>query len=128
MAKRNWKIMPFTRRDGDNIRWVKDEKNNSICQTFKSHAEANARFIAAAPETKQQRDDLLVALEEIRDLETDCCSRCEGNGRLYTDGKSHYPSENSPTILCGNCGGSGRILPEDAQEIAGQAIAKAKEV
>ncbi len=27
--------------------------------------EANARFIAAAPETKQQRDDLLAALQKI---------------------------------------------------------------
>jgi len=70
--------------------------------------------------------ELLAALEQIRDLETECCSRCEGNGRLYADGKAHYPSENADTILCGSCGGSGRILPEDAQEIAEAAIAKAQ--
>lgn len=68
--------------------------------------------------------DLVEALEEIRDLETECCSRCEGNGRLYVDGKGHLLSENAETILCGNCGGSGRILPENAQEIAEAALAK----
>jgi hypothetical protein len=62
------------------------------------------------------------ALENIAELETDCCQRCEGNGRLYADGKTHLMSENAETILCGNCGGSGRILPEDAQTIASEAL------
>ena len=79
-----------------------------------------------AQELEAIKADLLAALEQIRDLETECCSRCEGNGRLYADGKAHYPSENADTILCGSCGGSGRILPEDAQEIAEAAIAKAQ--
>ena len=70
--------------------------------------------------------DLLAALEQIRDLETECCSRCEGNGRLYADGKAHLLSENADTVFCGNCGGSGRILPENAQDIAEAAIAKVK--
>jgi len=61
-----WEIMPYTRRDGDNIRWVKDERNKAICQTFKPHAEAHARLIAAAPKTAQQRDDLLDACENLR--------------------------------------------------------------
>lgn len=75
-------------------------------------------------DTSEAREkDLLEALEQIRDLETECCSRCEGNGRLYADGKAHLPSENADTILCGNCGGSGRILPEVAQDIAEAAIA-----
>jgi len=69
--------------------------------------------------------DLLSALKEIRDLETECCPRCEGNGRLYADGKAHLLSENADTVFCGNCGGSGRILPENAQDIAEAAIAKA---
>jgi len=60
MAKHTkWEIMPYTRRDGDNIRWVKDERNKAICQTFKPHAEAKARLIAAAP-------DLLDACENLR--------------------------------------------------------------
>ena len=67
--------------------------------------------------TLTQRDKLVAALEEIRDLETDCCSRCEGDGRLWADGH---------TISCGNCGGSGRILPENAQDIAAEAIAESE--
>lgn len=71
-----------------------------------------------------KKDDLLALLGQIIDLETECCPRCEGNGRLYADGKGHLLSENAETILCGNCGGSGRILPEDAQDIAEVAITK----
>lgn len=73
------------------------------------------------------RKDLLEALKQIRDLETECCHRCEGEGNLYADGKAHYMSENAPTIPCGSCGGSGRILPEDAQDIAEAALTKEKE-
>lgn len=75
----------------------------------------------------EAHEGLVEALEQIRDLETECCSRCEGNGRLYADGKAHFLSENADTILCGNCGGSGRILPDDAQDIAEQALSKEKE-
>jgi len=107
-----------------------DELGEIICRVF-GHPnikiqEDRARLIASAPDLKQQRDDLMVALEQIRDLESECCPRCEGNGRLYADGKGHLLSENADTILCGNCGGSGRILPEDAQEIAEAAIKKAR--
>ncbi|KKK62005.1 hypothetical protein LCGC14_3008650 [marine sediment metagenome] len=42
-TKGELKIMPYTRRDGDNIRWIKDSRNKAICQTFKPRAEANAR-------------------------------------------------------------------------------------
>lgn len=51
-TKGEWRIMPYTRRDGDNIRWVKavrGKRRLAICQTFKPCAEANARLIAAAP-------------------------------------------------------------------------------
>lgn len=52
-TKGEWEIMPYTRRDGNNIRWVKavrGRRHISICQTFAPYAEANARLIAAAPE------------------------------------------------------------------------------
>ena len=61
---------------------------------------------------------LRAALEEIRDLEDSCCPRCEGNGLLYADGKAHLLIENATTIACGKCGGTGRILPVDARDIA----------
>ena len=44
-TKGELKIMPYTRRDGHNIRWIKDEKGNVICQTFKPHAKAKAQHI-----------------------------------------------------------------------------------
>lgn len=77
---------------------------------------------------KASHKKIVESLEQIRDLETDCCSRCEGEGNIYADGKAHYMSENAPTILCGNCGGSGRILPEDAQDIAEQALKEAEKI
>jgi len=80
---------------------------------------ANARLIAAAP-------NLLAALKQIAEGETQCCPRCQGNGRLWADGKVHYPSEQRDTILCGNCGGSGRLQPDNAQDIAAAAIALAE--
>ena len=82
-------------------------------------SEENARLIAAAP-------DLLKALIAIRDTETECCPRCAGNGRLWADGQAHYPSYQGSTVDCGNCGGSGRLQPQDVREIAAEAIAKAE--
>lgn len=70
---------------------------------------------------------LVSACEEIAGLETECCSRCEGGGRIWADGKPHFPHEQAGTIPCGSCGGSGRILPDDAQEIAEAALARNKE-
>jgi hypothetical protein len=72
------------------------------------------------------RAALVAALNEIADSEGESCRRCEGNGKLYADGKAHYPSENAATINCGECGGSGRIYP-DLQEIARAALRDAGE-
>ena len=69
--KDEWEIMPYTGRDGKNIRWVKairGKKSIPICTTFSPHAEAHARFIAAAPKTKRQRDKLLEACKEAKAL------------------------------------------------------------
>ena len=78
--------------------------------------------LAEAVRVEEENKKYKTALESIRDLETDCCSRCEGNGRVWADSKSHYPSHRGGTVSCGNCGGSGRILSEDAQELADQAL------
>lgn len=85
--------------------------------------------LKAKIEQQQKAITLLgTALENITTLEKTCCHRCEGNGRLYADGKAHLLSEGANTILCGYCGGSGYLLPEDVQEIASEAITKAEEL
>ncbi len=51
------------------------------------NAEANARLIAAAPETAAQRDRLEVANVELLDALTKAvglCSYCDGTGKAYT--------------------------------------------
>lgn len=116
---------------------IQDEDRGDICLYPENWTEPGQDCIAVLdPDDMEQarrlvkcwneHDDLVEALERIRDLETDCCQRCEGNGQLYADGKAHFPSEDAPTIHCGNCGGSGRILPEDAQEIAAEILAEAE--
>lgn len=61
------------------------------------------------------------ALENIASNEGTCCMRCEGNGKLWADGQSHYPSYEGPTVNCGHCGGEGRLY-EDLQGIAIDAL------
>jgi len=75
----------------------------------------------------RDRDALLLALKAIADNEGQCCSRCEGNGRLWSDGKAHLPSYNGPTTACPNCDGKGRTYP-DIQQIALDTIAQAEQV
>jgi len=78
--------------------------------------------IAALPE-------LIEALETIRDAKDSCCHTCEGNGRVWADGKCHVPSYGGPTIPCPPCQGSGRILEytlDDVQRIAAEALAHAR--
>ena len=40
------------------------------------------------------------------------CNRCEENEKIYADGKTHYYSDNAPTIQCSQCNGEG-YLPKD---------------
>lgn len=73
-TKGKLKIMPYTRRDGDNIRWIKDEGNKAICQTFKPRAEANAYHLVLCWNTHdtltKQRNDLLAVCEKVINWET----------------------------------------------------------
>ena len=77
---------------------------------------------------RAENEALAGALETIADTDADeLCHRCEGNGGIYADGKAHYYSEGAPTIPCPACGGSGRIVIIDTQEIARTALsARAK--
>lgn len=48
-------------------------------------------------------------IREIIDNQTEICHRCEGEGKLWADGRAHSPNYKGETITCGYCGGSGRI-------------------
>ena len=39
------------------------------------------------------------------------CSRCEGEGQLWADGKLHFATAKLPTAPCPNCCGTGEISP-----------------
>ena len=67
------------------------------------------------------------ALEEIANDEGEACQRCEGNGKLWADGKAHLPSHNGALINCGECGGSGRIH-RDLQDIAYTALQQTSKI
>lgn len=40
------------------------------------------------------------------------CKRCEGEGRLWADGKAHYAFEKIATVDCPLCGGTGQMGPD----------------
>lgn len=63
-TQEKWKAMPML---GSPLWGVKDDKGTVIVLGL---TEANARFIAAAPETKRDKDDLLTALDQIVKIST----------------------------------------------------------
>lgn len=64
------------------------------------------------------------ALEKIANPGISCCYRCEGNGRLWADGKAHHPLYNGPTTACPNCDGQGSIPEENPEDIAREILGK----
>ena len=52
-------------------------------------------------------------IQEIIDSQEEICNRCEGNGRLWADGKAHLSTYKGETILCGYCGGTGKVTKEE---------------
>jgi len=75
------------------------------------------RIIALEAENKRLKE----ALEAIAENEGECCQRCEGNGRVWADGRAHHPNEDVAQMRCGKCGGEGRIY-QDLQSIAADAL------
>jgi hypothetical protein len=73
---------------------------------------------------RAQNEELVKALKGIVDSEASC-HRCEGDGHLWADGKSHYATYKGPTVSCASCGGSG-ISYEDGIEIAQRALKSAE--
>lgn len=74
-----------------------------------------SRFIAAYEALMKHHEERGRLLERVLEACSDdrqCCGRCEGNGRLWADGKCHHISENMPTMPCPDCSGSGYLPPE----------------
>lgn len=70
------------------------------------------------------KEDVDALIEDILSYLSDdprACQRCEGNGKLWADGQSHYPSYDGPTVNCGACGGSGKII-EDLRDVVSDLI------
>ena len=57
---------------------------------------------------------LVEGLEEIRNLSTPVCHRCEGEGRLWADHRCHTQEEGEKvgTITCPHCDGTGKMNPD----------------
>ena len=93
-------------------------------QVASDSCRASAEARNALPALLDDLEAARGALQEIADLEPDCCRRCEGNGNVYADGKSHYMSEGAATIACPNCGGAGHLTdPDAAKDIAAAYLA-----
>jgi len=75
--------------------------------------------------------DWMLTDEEIAEIEHDShdiCSRCEGDGQLWADGKAHYPMCGLPTRNCPNCDGTGRVLSgNEGRDVARAAARKVVE-
>ena len=37
------------------------------------------------------------------------CPKCEGNGKVWADGRKHYPFAHVPTKDCPECNGTGKV-------------------
>ena len=57
---------------------------------------------------------LVERLEDIRNLSTPVCHRCEGKGRLWADHRCHTREEGEKigTIACPHCDGTGKMNPD----------------
>lgn len=67
--------------------------------------------------------EVMALVKALESLERDGspCPSCEGEGRMWADGKAHYATYGGETIACGGCGGSGQIR-ENVYEIAQKAL------
>lgn len=63
------------------------------------------------------------ALEAIAGAEDTHCGRCDGEGRVWADGKAHYTPHNGALMACPSCGGAGKITSADVGQIAADALA-----
>lgn len=72
-----------------------------------AHIETCLAVLRSADAKLAEYEGLLAKLAALG-RESCVCSRCEGNGAVYADGKAHYMSEHAPSKPCPECDGSGK--------------------
>lgn len=92
------------------------ERHVNIMIDFATKEEA--RTLTKIQALAEDNERLKAALNSIAQAESQSCQRCEGNGRMWADGKAHYPSDTRETVACTYCGGDGR-LAVDLEEVQG---------
>ena len=48
--------------------------------------------------------------EEQHDLKKKVCPKCQGDGKVWADGRKHYPFAHFPTKDCPECRGRGTLI------------------
>ncbi len=85
ISKGKWIAPPYTRCDGNNIRWVKlvkGKRRTAICQTFSPHAESHAQFIAEAGNVA---DETGLMPRELLELYIDLLDYCDDGSASFDD-------------------------------------------
>ena len=107
-----------------------EHDTGKFCEWADHERDVSAR-VAAAVQAECERcrreevESLRTALIRICDDEynSGTCPSCEGSGAIYADGQAHHYGEIVPCLPCDECGGTGRIQPRSADEIAADALA-----
>lgn len=80
--------------------------------------------VPGLPSSDPLLGEMVEALRQIADAESNHCNRCDGGGRVWADGKAHSQGYSGPMMACSNCGGAGETDSVDLREIARAAISK----
>lgn len=75
----------------------------------------------AAAEHERLIAGLVEAIKNSLDTDDYPCPDCEGEGRVYGDGKRHYFFERVATIACARCSGTG-TLPTSRADVLKTAL------
>lgn len=54
-------------------------------------------------------------LEIFEGFDEETCSKCEGSGLVYADGKAHYPHSNAKTVSCSYCHEGKRAISDETR-------------
>ena len=106
----------FTTRDlYDDGEWLGFDVHCHLCgfnRVFESKEEAlrilNTRQAAPVEARGEAYAELVAACNEFFVTKEDC-QRCEGSGKLWADGKAHFPNHDGPLAACPDCQGTGEV-------------------